>query len=143
MYVCGSTFLHTKSKDIDYITIHYLPDRKTSTIGKKLKLILKKYISRGFIVTDVFGDNEFNREKYRGLCLPANLHICTAGEHVPIIERSIRTIKERARSATVELPFRTIPRMMIISLLEGVERWINAFPTKNIDKKYSWPCYDC
>ena len=116
-----------------------MPDRKVSTIAKRLKLVLKKYNSRGFTVTDVFGDNEFNREKYRSLFLPANLHICTAGEHVPVIERSIRTVKERARAATVELPYTTIPRIMIISLLEGVERWINAFPTKEINKNTPSP----
>ena len=132
MYISGIFFLHTKSKDLDYITIHYLPDKKIPTIAKKLKYVVKRYISRGFTITDVFGDNEFNHDKYRSLFMPANLHVCATGEHVPIIERSIRTVKERARSATVELPFETIPRIMIISLLEGVERWINAFPTSNI-----------
>ena len=133
MYICGSFFLHTKSKDLNYITIHYLPDKKFSTITKKLKSVIKKYLSRGFTITDVFGDNEFGHDKYQDLFMPAILHLCAAGEHVPIIERSIRTVKERARSATVELPFKTIPRLMIISLLEGVERWINAFPANNID----------
>ena len=42
MYVCGRSLLHTKSKDINYITIHYLPDKKSSTIAKKLKLVIKK-----------------------------------------------------------------------------------------------------
>ena len=40
MYICGSFFLHTKSKDINYITIHYLPDKKSSTIAKKLKSVV-------------------------------------------------------------------------------------------------------
>ena len=71
--------------------------------------------------------------------MPANLHVCAAGEHVPINERSIRTVKERARSATVKLPFKTIPQLMIISLLEGVERWTNAFPTNNIDQSLISP----
>ena len=128
MYVCGSTFLHTKSKDVDYIIIQYLPDRKVSMVVKKLKYVLKRYQSRGFKITDVFGDNEFNQEKYRSLFMPAMMHVCATGQHVPIIERSIRTVKERARSATVELPFKTMPRLMLISLLEGIERWINAFP---------------
>ena len=59
MYVCGRSFLHTKSKDINYITIHYLPDKKSITIKKKLKLVIKKYLSRGFTIIDEFGDNEF------------------------------------------------------------------------------------
>ena len=134
MYVCGCSFLHIISKDINYITIQYLPDRKSSTVAKKLKLVVRKYLSRGFTITDVFGDNEFSSEKYKNLLMPATLHICSKGEHVPIIKRSIRTVNERARSATVELPFGTIPQLMVISLLEGVERWMNAFPTEDINK---------
>ena len=42
MYVCGSMFLHTKSKNLNYITIQYLHDKKVSTIMKKLKYVLKK-----------------------------------------------------------------------------------------------------
>ena len=126
-------FLPTKSKDVNYITIHYLPDKRFSTIAKKLKSVVKKYLSRGFTITDVFGDNEFGHNKYQNLFMPAILHVCAASKHVPIIERSIRTVKERARSATVELPFKTIPQLMMISLLEGVERWINAFPSNNIN----------
>ena len=98
MYICGGLFLHTKSKDIDYITIHYLPDKKITTIAKKLKYVIRIYLSRGFIITNVFSDNEFNHDKYQSLFMPAILHVCATGEHVPIIKRSIRTVKEQVRS---------------------------------------------
>ena len=75
MYVCRRCFLHTKSKDVDYITIHYLPDRRLPTIKKKLKKIVRKYLSRSFTITDVFADNEFSSETYTNLFLPATLHI--------------------------------------------------------------------
>ena len=133
MYVCGRFFLHTKSKEIDYITIHFIQNHKFSNISKKLKLVIKRYLTRGFTVTDVFGDNEFGSEQYINLFLPATLHICSKGEHVLIIERSIRTVKERARSAIVGLPFETVPQIMAVELLEGVERWLNAFPSGDID----------
>ena len=42
-------------------------------------------------------------------------------------------MKERARPATAGLLFETVPQLIIISPLEGVERWLNAFPTGNID----------
>ena len=135
MYICGCLFLYTKSKDINYIMINYLPDRKFSTISKKLNVVIKKYVSRGFTITDVFGDNEFASEKYTTLFLPATVHICSKGEHVPIIERSVRTVKDRARSATVGLAFETVPQVMVVSLLEGVERWLNAFLTGAIDQE--------
>ena len=82
----GISFLHTKSKDANFISIQKLPNRKGREIRKKLKLVLIKYRTRGLIITDVFADNEFSGEKFEQLFLPANLHICSRGEHVPIIE---------------------------------------------------------
>ena len=52
------------------------------------------YRKRGFTITDVYGDNNFNHQAYMDTVLPARLHICAKGEHVPIVERSIRTVKE-------------------------------------------------
>ncbi len=72
----GISFLHTKSKDANYISIQKLPNQKGREIRKKLKLILAKYKTRGLIITDVFADNEFSGEKFEQLFLPANLHIC-------------------------------------------------------------------
>ena len=61
MYVCMyvADFLHTKSEEVNYVTIHFLPDWKFNTISKKLKMVIKKYLTRGFTIIDVFGDNEF------------------------------------------------------------------------------------
>ena len=53
---------------------------------------------RGFEIAEMYGDNEFNINKLKTTITPTILHLCASNEHVPIIERSIRTIKERARS---------------------------------------------
>ena len=129
LYVNGITFLHTKSKEANYITIQKLDRRTIGEVAKKLKSVIAKYITRGITITDVFADNEFNNEAYQQLVLPAALHICAKGEHVPIIERSIRTVKERARSVFQGTPYDKLPRLMTISLLEGIERWLNSFPS--------------
>ena len=128
LFINGDPYLHTKLKDLDYVTINRLDSREVRYIKKKLKRVILKYLSRGFIITDVFGDNEFHHDLYEDLFALAISHICSRNEHVPIIERSIQTVKERARSASTHLPFDRVPRLMTISLLEGVERWLNAFP---------------
>ena len=87
-----------------------------------------KYTTRGFVVSDVFADNEFDSDKYRLLFLLVNLHFCVQGEHVPVIERSIRTVKERIRSTWQGLPHTSLPRIMFASLLERVEGILNNFP---------------
>ncbi len=66
----GIPFLHTKSKDANFISIQKLPNRKGREIRKKLKFILMKYKTRGLVITDVFADNEFKGEKYEQLFLP-------------------------------------------------------------------------
>ena len=133
LYINGKPYLHTKTKDVNYITINKLQSRKARDIKRKLKPIIKKYLTRGFIITDVFGDNEFSSPTYETLFLPATLHVCSKGEHVPIIERSVRTIKERARAASASLPYDRVPSLMTVSLLEGVERWLNTFASGSHD----------
>ncbi len=64
-----------------------------------------RYVTRAFTITDVFADNEFHYEVYEKMFLLATLHICVHGEHVPIIERSITTTKDRARAASITLPY--------------------------------------
>ena len=86
---------------------------------------------------DVFADNEFDSDEHRQVFLPANLHIYTTGEHVPIIERSIRTIKEQVRATLQGIPYTTLPQLMYTSLLERVERTLNNFPPPS--EPYSLP----
>ena len=101
--------------------------------------MIKRYLTRGFTVTDVFGDNKFGSDQYIDLFLPVSLYICSKGEHVPIIKRSIRTVKERARSAIVGLPFETVSQIMVVVLMEGVEQRLNAFPSGVIDGNRTSP----
>ena len=134
-FVNGIAFLHTKSKPLNFITIRKLTNRKTKTILKVLGPVITKYLTRGFTITDVYGDNEFDGEDYKTIILPARMHICATGEHVPIIERSIRTIKERCRSTCHGLPFKRYPKLMVTGLLEHVEFWLNAFPSDSAEIK--------
>ena len=83
-----------KSKPLDFITICKLANSKKGSILKVLRTVLTMYLTRRFTITDVYGDNEFDTDDYKEIMLPARLHICVKGEHVPTIERSICTIKE-------------------------------------------------
>jgi hypothetical protein len=57
-----------------------------------------------------------------------SFNFCAQDEHVPEIERFVRTVKDRARSAYNSLPFEHIPRLMVISLIANSVFWLNAFP---------------
>ena len=49
-------------------------------------------------------------------------------EHVPEVERHIRTLKERVRSVYNMLPFAKMPARMIIELVYYCGFWLNSFP---------------
>ena len=93
--------------------------------------IINKYNCRGFNITDFHGDNEFDKSALKDFLQPALTHIYGRDEHVPPIERSIRTVKERARSTCSGLPYRRITILMVRSLIEAITEVLNAFPSKN------------
>ncbi|KAL7572568.1 hypothetical protein ACA910_000387 [Epithemia clementina (nom. ined.)] len=86
--------------------------------------MIKLYEQRGFTVASIHADPEF--EPLRPY-FPI-LHVCGADDHVPDIERYIRTVKDRARSAYCTLPFQRLPRIIVIHLIRNAVFWLNAFP---------------
>ena len=59
----------------------------------KIEEVLDKFSDRGFEVTTIHGDNEFDVKYIKEYFLPVMTHIYGKGEHVGIIERTIRVIK--------------------------------------------------
>ena len=61
-----------------------------------------------------------------------NYNIAAAGEHVPEIERFIRTLKERCRAQWSRLPYKNnMPKIIVIELVKNCVMWINSFPSDN------------
>ena len=71
----------------------------------------------------IHGDNEFEcvREEIR----PILLNISAADEHVSMVERSIRTIKERTRSQIQYLPYNIYPKTLVICCVVFVVKMLN------------------
>jgi hypothetical protein len=63
--------------------------------------------------------------------LPTTLNIADADDHVPQVERSIRTIKERTRSTVQGLPFQKFPCILTKAILEAANRSLNQFLAKD------------
>ena len=57
-----------------------------------------------------------------------SFNFCAQGEHVPDIERYVRTVKDRVRSGYNNLPFSRIPRLVVMRLVSNAVFWLNAFP---------------
>jgi hypothetical protein len=66
------------------------------------------------------------------------LNVVSKAEHVPEIERSNRTIKERTRCIYSQFPFKTMPARMIIEMVNHSVFWLNSFvPEDGISRKLS------
>ena len=80
----------------------------------------------GFEVADIHADKEFEclRETFGNVAL----EICGPDEHVPEVERSIRTMKETMRATAHGLPYRWIPKLMVVELVAMATRCLNRFP---------------
>jgi hypothetical protein len=78
-----------------------------------------------------FMDNEFE-VLHGGLLLhEIALNTCAPGEHVPEIERRIRTVKERVRGLVHTIPFQKLPTIMIVHIAIFSVMWLNFFPPKD------------
>jgi hypothetical protein len=87
------------------------------------------YARGGFQVGTVLMDNEF--EKLRNLVPILAINTTVAKEHVSEVERKIRLIKERGRGILNTLPFKKMPRLMLIELVYHVVLWLNSFPANS------------
>jgi len=84
------------------------------------------YVSRGFTITNIHADPEFNCISNE--MLPAVLNITAAREHVGEVERAIRTGKEVSRCITHTLPFKRIPILMVTSMVTASFSRLNDLP---------------
>ena len=132
MFVNKLPFFMTISRHIKFSTAELLVNRHIETIFSATKRVHQHYLKRGFKITSLLMDGEFDIEGYRGdlSTIGITLNAVAANEHVPEIERHIRVIKERARSVVNMLPFEAIPARMIVELIYYCCFWLNSFPAK-------------
>jgi len=59
------------------------------------------------------------------------VNVTLRDEHVPEIERHIRTIKERTRETYATLPFQALLLRLVIKMVYVSVFWLNAFPVSS------------
>ena len=82
------------------------------------------YARGGFVVNLMLMDQDF--EKIKDVLPLVEVNTTAAREHVPEIERHIRTIKERVRATTSLFPFNPVPKMVLIQPVYTISLWLNA-----------------
>ena len=125
MFVNQVPFLVSLSRNINLMTIEYVPRCSASKLGLLLQQIIAVYAHAGVKVWTLM-DNEFNKVTDRAPTVILNTP--AASEHVGDIERRIRVIKERCRGILCTLPYTHFPEIMLVHLLHHVVMWLNNFP---------------
>ena len=76
-------------------TIDMIKDQKAATILKAVHNVVTTYKTGGFRITSTLGDGQFEALIWPLSCIEVELNISSNNEHVPEIERYIRTVKEK------------------------------------------------
>jgi len=109
MFINNIPFVMTTSHNMHFGTAELVKDMKNNTLVTSIEQVIQAYQSRGFKIKAILADRQFKHiqqiiEK-KGIIL----NICATNEHVPEVERYIRTVKERVRSIATTLPFKRYP----------------------------------
>lgn len=128
MYVNRVVFLVSISRALKFCTAEALKNRRIDTILTGMQRIKTVYTRRGFVMDRALGDNEFISLDTGLAAMGIMLNTVSRDEHVPEIERHIRTLKERCRSVYNALPFKKLPSRMVVELVYSSTFWIHAFP---------------
>jgi hypothetical protein len=119
-FVNRMPFLHTISDRIHYRTSMWVPDRESSTYRTYLEVVFKVYWKAGFKIKYVCADQDFK-------FIP---NIAAAQEHIPVVKRSIRVVNERRWATFHGNPFRSLPRILMKSVVQEYTRKLNFFPVR-------------
>ena len=130
MFVNKIPFLMSISRHLRFGTAQHIKNQQGVTILNGIRAIHQIYLQRGFHIRTAFMDGQF--EPLRGNLAELGIILNTASndEHVPEIERQIRTVKERTRAIYCTLPFNKMPRRLIIEMVYAANYWLNMFPRK-------------
>ena len=128
MFVNGVRFFMTIARHIQFATCEMISDAKTPTLITSVKQIQRTYAKRGFNIQNMNMDVQFKPSKNELESLGINTNFVSRDEHVPEIERFIRTIKERTRGIQCTLPFKRYPMRMTVELVITQIFYWNSLP---------------
>ena len=133
MSIRGELFYISVSTPLGLTSVDYLPSKSSVNIEKITKQHIAHYKSHGFHVTQLSSDGE----RTLGTLANASLDLgvkwtpVPTGTHNPIVERKIRTVKERVRGILRCLPYK-MPMLLLKHLVFHCVVGINMMPTMSV-----------
>jgi len=101
MYINEIPFMMTTSRAIHFGMAELIKNEKISTIMIALKQVIEAYKARGFHIRHILVDGQFEHARKHIEQMGIILNITSCDEHVPEIERFIRTVKEMGYSQVI------------------------------------------
>ena len=133
MFVQGVAFFICVATPLGMMLCVHLPDgRSTTSIRQALKDVIIQLRTRNFVPTCVLSDGEGALSHCMDIMSPLGLTFNPAGpgQHVPVVERAIRTLKSKARGILNTLPYR-LPMEWLQYLISFVVNRMNWMPNRH------------
>ena len=128
MFVNGVQFFMTISRHIGFGTYEHITNEKTATLVHSLLWVKFLYNMRGFKIQTFIMDCQFDPIKADSDNAGIAANTTSRDENEPIIERYIRTIKDRSRSVWSTLPLKKVTVRMIIEIVAASVFWFHDLP---------------
>ena len=132
MFVEGIPFLISVCQPLGLVMVDRIPDRKLKTLKKALTKHINHLHNHNFIVNTLLSDGEGGIAALQDELLENNIRFNPSGpgQHVPVVERKIRLIKERVRACIHSLPF-NLSKTLLVYLIYYVVSCVNMLPNHN------------
>jgi hypothetical protein len=129
MFIDGLPFLLSKSKPLELLQVTDLRGKRTAAaLQRAFDEHMSNYKNAGYTVVRVFTDGETGVEAIRDhIKSKAEYNPVGPEQHVPVIERAVRLVKERVRSILCGLPY-TLPSSYLTYLVSYAVRVLNMVP---------------
>lgn len=138
MFIDGDEYLISVLSPLDFIQSTHINGKSVDFLRGALFHQLAVIESRGYKITDIRTDIEGGIIALETELLEAKYTVNStgAGQHVPVIERTIETVKERVRSLLHGLPY-TLPFSFLRYLVEYVNIMLNLEPCQQREDRTS------
>jgi hypothetical protein len=128
MYVNRIPFIMSISRCIKFGNADMLKSKSAVQLLASIKLVTQTYAPRGFLVTRMMVDGQFEPLRGELVGLGIAVKCVSRDEHVPEIERRIRAIKERTRCIYNQLSLKKMSARITIEMAYSSNFWLNMFP---------------
>jgi len=133
IFINGEAMLTSIDKSIRYRKIVPMESQTADSLYKAVDEVLREYNKAGYTVSDLHIDGQFEtvmNEIIDQIPGVKNVDPAPPGAHVPEAERNNRTIAERVRAAYHNLPYKCIPKPVVVALAKRAVMQLNLFPAK-------------